>query len=526
MKTEMLYIDPDTCIDCGACVSECPVDAIFADDDLDENTTPFLDINAAYYLKYPTQEGGTMPPRPARRDFDFSGLRVAVIGSGPAASYAAAELLAYRGVRVNMFDRLLAPYGLIRSGVAPDHVGTKAVTDVFRATGTSKEFELHLGVEVGKHVSHSELLAHHHAIIYATGASEDRKLGIPGEDLAGSHAAMEFVAWYNGHPDHSDRSFDLSGERALIVGNGNVALDVARILVSDVDELDKTDIADHAVAAFRHSNIREVVVLGRRGPAQAAYTSPEFLGLGNLPNVDILIDSREAVLDPYTQKLIDDEDAEPAVRIKSDLAAQFAARQTGNAPKRIVFRYFGSPIEIAGEQAVTGVKVVRNLPVPADRGVAVVPTDKVETIEASLVLRSIGYQGSPMAEVPFDYDRGTIPNRNGRVIDTSSTEPVVGVYAAGWIKRGPSGVIGTNKRCAAETVGHLLDDYETGLLATPTHSQDELMDLIHERQPATVNFTGWQKIDRAEKAAGIARNRTRVKFIDVDSMLAVVRASE
>ncbi|KXF55773.1 ferredoxin [Rhodococcus sp. SC4] len=527
MKTEMLYIDPATCIDCAACVYECPVDAIRADDDLDDNTMPFLDINAAYYEKYPLEPGGPARSRPVKNDADFSSLRVAIVGSGPAASYAAADLLIHKGIEVEMFERLLTPYGLIRAGVAPDHPGTKAVADVFRSMGSKTGFHLHLGVEVGSHISHQELLAHHHAVIYAVGASGDRKLDVPGEDLPGSHAATEFVAWYNGHPDYADREFDLSGDRAVIVGNGNVALDVARILVSDPDELDKTDMADHAVAALRKSNIREVLVLGRRGTAQAAYTNPEFLALSKLPGIDIVIDEEDTRLDEHSRRLIDSGGAEPSVRIKAELAEQIARTPLNGESKRIVFRYSVSPVAILGDDRATGLTIVHNELVEASDGsVRAQATDRMETLDAGLVLRSIGYRGAPLADLPFDEAKGIIPNADGRVIDPSSGNPVTGIYTTGWIKRGPSGVIGTNKKCAADTVAKLLDDYEGGKLGTPSGDHDQLETMVHERQPDVIDFQGWSLIDKAEKAAGAGRDRTRVKFVDIDSMLAVVRAKQ
>ncbi|SEB46523.1 FAD-dependent oxidoreductase [Rhodococcus jostii] len=526
MRTEMLYIDPDTCIDCSQCVYACPVDAIRPDDDLDDAMMPFLEINAAYYEKYPIEPGTAVPRRSAKRDFDYSSLRVAVVGSGPAASYAALELLARPGVQVDMFERLLTPYGLIRFGVAPDHPGTKAVTDVFQSLGSEPGFRLHLGVEVGKHLSHEELLAHNHAVIYAVGAPGDRRLGVPGEDLPGSHAATEFVAWYNGHPDFVDRRFDLSCERAVIVGNGNVALDVARILVTDPDELEKTDMADHAIAALRKSNIREVVVLGRRGPAQAAYTNPEFLALTNLADVDVVIDPAEAELDEHSIRLIESGAVEPSVRIKAELAERVAGTQATGAAKRIVFRYLESPVEVVGdEQQVTGLTIVRNvLNEGPDGSLLATPGDQTELIEAGLVLRSIGYRGSSTVDVPFDEVRGVIPNDEGRVLEPSTGAPVPGVYTAGWIKRGPSGVIGTNKKCAADTVERLIDDFENGKLTAPKSGAHELERLVAERNPDVVDFAGWTRIDQAEIASGDSRGRTRVKLVDVESMLAVVRS--
>jgi len=523
--TEMLYIDPATCIDCGACVLECPVDAIVLEDELTEETRPYLEINAAYYTKYPIEQGRSQPVQKRKADFDYSSLRVAIVGAGPAANYAAADLLSHRGVQVNMFDRLPTPYGLIRSGVAPDHPGTKAIADVFRPMGSMPAFELHLGVEVGEHLSHDELLGHHHAVIYAYGASGDRKLGVPGEDLRGSLAATEFVAWYNGHPDYADRKFDLSCERVVIIGNGNVALDVARILVSNVNDLNKTDIADYAIDALRTSRVREVVVVGRRGPAQAAYTNPEFLALKSLPDVDVVIASKDTELDPHSRRWIESGDAEPSVRIKAQLAQEIAGLDLKNARKRIVFRYLESPAEIIGDETVTGVRLVRNaLAAGPDGALRAEATEESEILPAGMVLRAIGYRGAPIKDVPFDDERGVVPNVEGRVVKLETGTPVTGVYATGWIKRGPSGVIGTNKKCASDTVERLLEDFANGLLAAPAESdQAALVSLVRERQPRSVDFKGWTVIDQTERAMGERHNRTRVKFTDVDSMFAVVR---
>jgi ferredoxin--NADP+ reductase len=522
MTSESLYIDADTCIDCGACVEECPVDAIRADDELTPATERFLDINAAYYERYPRTAADNVIPSARRRVGDLAGVRVAIVGSGPAASYAAAELLDYKGVEIDMYDRLLTPYGLVRSGVAPDHPGTKEVTRLFDSSSRKKGFALHLGVEIGRHVTHEELIAHHSAVIYATGASADRELGIPGEQLPGSHSATEFVGWYNGHPDHSDKSYELSGERAVIIGNGNVALDVARILVSDPDELDRTDIADHALDILRGSSVQEVVVIGRRGPAQAAFTNSELLALLHLPDIDVVVDPAEAVIDPATQSAIDSDEVEPSVKVKVGLIAEIAERTAVPGRKRIVLRFGLSPVEIVGDGAVARVKLVRNTLEAGDSGsLKAVPTDEFETLDTKLVLRSVGYRGRPVPGVPFDEKKSIISNVDGRVVDeTDSVVP--GVYTTGWIKRGPSGVIGTNRKCARDTVAALVEDHQNGLV-TPAGDRAELDALLAERAPDAIDFADWSVIDKAEKSAGKARGRTRVKFFSADDMLAVIR---
>jgi ferredoxin--NADP+ reductase len=524
MRTEMLHIDPQTCIDCGACVEACPVEAIKAEDELDDPELPFIELNAEYFDLHPVQSGELDVPKPLWRKADFSQLRVAIVGSGPAAFYAASELIALKGVQVDMFERLLTPYGLVRSGVAPDHPGTKAVTDIFRTLERRKNFRLHLGVEVGVDLTHEELLAHNHAVIYAVGASSDRRLGIAGEDLPGSHTATEFVGWYNGHPDYADRTYDLSGERAVIVGNGNVALDVARILLSDPDDLDRTDIADHALEVLRASNIREVVVLGRRGVAQAGYTNPEMMALRHLPGVDLVIDPDEVRIDSVTQEILDDPETESSVKAKVALARKVAEEGGAGSSKRLVLRYLASPTEISGEGHIESVSVMHNnLDRNESGAVVAVGTDTTEVIDTSLVLRAVGYRGVPVPGVPFDDARGVISNVDGRVVTLDGDEPVQGVYATGWVKRGPSGVIGTNKKCAADTVDLLLQDYVAGALAAPADDSESFADLVSQRAPHVVDFAGWSLIDKAERAAGKPRRRPRVKFVDADSMMEVVR---
>jgi len=509
---EMLHIDPKTCIDCGACADACPVEAILPDDKLDPSQACFAEINADYYSAHPVPEGWhpLVPiPAPPR---DRGTLRVAIVGAGPAACYAAQELLERSDVEVEMFDRLPTPFGLVRAGVAPDHPGTKAVTESFERSFRRDEFALHLDTEIGRDLTHDELLDHHHAVLYATGASSDRRLGIPGEDLPGSHAATEFVAWYNGHPDHADHTFDLSGERAVIVGNGNVALDVARILTMDVDELARTDIADHALQALRQSNIREVVLLGRRGPAQAAYSNPEFLALGDLTGVDVVIDDAELDLDPASARAVD---TDPATALRVRLAREYAQRPPRAGHRRIVFRYLAAPHEILGEDRVTGLRIERTALVEDGDRLTARPTGEFEDLDAALVLRSIGYRAVPIPGVPFDDTRGIVPNEGGRVVP--------GVYVAGWAKRGPNGVIGTNKGCAKETVAALLADFDSGALPTPRGDRRALNRLLAQRRPDRVDLDGWHAIDAAERRAGRAQGRPRVKITDRGALVGLGR---
>ncbi|MGW5388236.1 4Fe-4S binding protein [Nocardia sp. NPDC003963] len=516
--TEMLYIDPDTCIDCGACVDACPVEAIFSEDDLSASLARFREINAAWFERHPLESNLDPIATPVRPPKDLGTLRVAIVGAGPAAAYAADELLRRCDVQVEMFDRLPTPWGLVRAGVAPDHPGTKTVAGMFESAFRRDTLQYYLNVEVGKHITHEELLAHHHAVLYAVGASSDRRMGIPGEELPGSHSATEFVAWYNGHPDYADRVFDLSGERAIIVGNGNVALDVARVLTVHPDELAKTDIADHALAALRGSNIREVVVLGRRGPLQAAYTSPEFLALAHLSGVDIVIDPAELELDPASQALLDDPDAEPSLKLKYALAGEFAAKPATEGNKRIVFKYLAAPTAVTGTDKAEGLEYARNELVEEDGILNARPTSEAGNLPASLVLRSIGYRGQPIPDLPFDDKRAVVPNEHGRVTGADG-QPLTGVYVSGWIKRGPRGVIGSNRTDSEETVEGLIADFIAGKLVAPAADRDALRALVQERQPDLVDRVGWKAIDQAERGAGKDSGRPRVKFTTLADLL-------
>jgi ferredoxin/flavodoxin---NADP+ reductase len=517
--TEMLYIDPATCIDCGVCVSACPVGAIVSDAELVAAATRYREINAAYYTEAPIEaalELVEIPPPPA--PVGDGVLRVAIVGSGPAGSYAAGELLRHPNVEVDVFDRLPTPWGLVRAGVAPDHPSTKSVTDVFEGTADDGHFGFYLNVEIGEHLSHDELLAHYHAVVYAYGASLDRRLDIPGEQLPGSIAATDFVNWYNGHPDFSDHTFDLSGPRAVIVGNGNVALDIARVLVTDPDRLAGTDIAEHAVAALRDSGIEEVVVLGRRGPFEAAYTAKELLALGDLPGVDVLVDA------PH-RGLLMSRDRRPATRLKVQLANEYARRSPLAGNRRIRLRYLASPVAIVGVDRVAGLRVIRNrLEHLASGGVGAVPTGREEFIEASLVVRSVGYRGRAIPGLPFDERRGVLPNDEGRVLDEGS--PMTGIYTTGWIKRGPSGVIGTNRTCAQETVAHLVADFAAGRLVAPVCSRADLVALVRRRQPGVIDLAGWRSIDGAERRAGAATGSPRRKITTIPGLVEAAGRSQ
>ncbi len=456
-------------------------------------------------------------------------MRVAIVGSGPAGFYAAEKLLKAPelSVQIEMFERLTTPWGLVRAGVAPDHPNIKAVTRVYEKTAALPGFRFHGNVEVGLHVSHEELAAHHHAVLYAIGSPTDRRLGIPGEELPGSHAATEFVAWYNGHPDYCDCQFDLSGTRAVVIGNGNVALDVARMLALTNDELCTTDIADHALEALAASRIEEIVVLGRRGPVQAAYTNPELRELGELQAADIIVDPADVELDELSRAFLESDQADITVRRNVEIVTEYAARAPAGKPKRLMLRFLASPIEILGNDKVQAVEIARNELVAGAGGrIAAQMTDAVETIEADLVLRSIGYKGTPVPGLPFDERRAVIHNEGGRVTFPETGERMPGVYAAGWIKRGPSGVIGTNKKCAQETVALLFEDLAAGALPEPTGSADAFADLLAERHPDRIGYEGWQAIDAHERALGEPQGRPRVKLTRTEELLQAARGQQ
>jgi ferredoxin--NADP+ reductase len=435
-----------------------------------------------------------------------SALRVAIVGSGPAGLYAAVELLdRHAGACVEMFERLPVPGGLARYGVAPDHAERRHVCNFYaRLAMASGRYRLHANVDVGRHIYHAELLEHFHAVIHASGASSDRRLGIPGEELPGSHAATEFVAWYNGHPDHADRRFDLQHERAVVVGNGNVALDLARMLLMPGARLAATDIAEHALYALTASRIREVVILGRRGPAQAAFTAPELLELGQLEDVDLVIDCPPELL-------VDDPATAHPLRMK--LLREHARRRPTGGTRRLVLRFLSSPDEILGRERVENVRVVRNrLVLARDGSLRAEATGEAEIMPTGLVLRSVGYRGMPVPALPFDAAAGVVPSREGRVCDPATSEPLSGTYVAGWIKRGPSGVIGTNRFCSQQTVAALLDDAATGRLRDPRRSMRDFDRLLAERQPSPIDYGAWKRIDREERRRGTLHGRPRVKL--------------
>jgi ferredoxin--NADP+ reductase len=459
-----------------------------------------------------------------------SPLRVAIVGSGPAGFYAAEHLLRNEEVEfeVDMFDRLPTPFGLVRAGVAPDHPKIKSVIRVYEKTAAREGFRFFGNVEVGRDITAPELAERYNAVVYAYGAPTDRHLGIPGEDLPGSHAATEFVAWYNAHPDFADREFDLSCERAVVIGNGNVATDVARMLGLTRDELEATDTAEHAIEPLGDCGIKEILVLGRRGPAQAAFTNPELRELGEMVDADIDVDPAEMELDDLSREYLESDDADITTRKNVEIFTEFSQRQPEGKSRRIVLRFLRSPVEIQGDGKVERMVVARN-ELHRDESGAIRPRDtgERETIECGVVFRSIGYAGVGLEGVPFDDRRGVIPNEGGRVVDPESGEQVPGQYAVGWIKRGPTGVIGTNKKDAQETVDNLVADASAGKLPWPAAAADaeSVVQLLSERAPDHVTFEGWQAIDVAEQERGKPLGRPRVKFVRVDEMLDAARGT-
>jgi ferredoxin--NADP+ reductase len=449
-------------------------------------------------------------------------LRVAVVGSGPAAFYATGHLLASDDppAAVDMIERLPTPWGLVRLGVAPDHPNLKTVSRAFEKIAQRPGFRFLGNVEVGRDVTHEELRERYDAVVYAVGSQTDRRLGIPGEDLPGSWAATELVAWYNGHPDFQELEFDLSVERAVVVGNGNVALDVARMLALTEEELAPTDATDRAIEAILTSGLREIVVLGRRGPVQAAWTSTELGEMGELAGADVLLDRNELELDPASEAEL--EASSNLVHRNVEILRDFATREPAGKPRSVRFRFRVSPVAILGDERVEGVEVVRNLLEADGQGrVRAVPTEEREVIPCGIVFRSVGYRGLEQPGVPFDERSGTIPNDDGRVLDPAGA-PLPGVYVAGWIKRGPTGVIGTNKKDATETVDLLLEDARAGRI--PARATTAAVDgLLAERGVEVVTYGGWEAIDADERAAGEPQGRPRVKLCTWDALLAAAR---
>ncbi|MBX3052068.1 MAG: FAD-dependent oxidoreductase [Caldilineaceae bacterium] len=451
-------------------------------------------------------------------------LRVAIVGAGPSGFYAAGALLQQKDIHVSIdiFDRLPTPYGLVRYGVAPDHQKIKSVTKVYERTVRDSRVRYFGNVGLGEEISHDELKSHYDQIIYATGASSDKQLGIPGEDLQGSFSATEFVAWYNGHPDFTDRDFDLSVESVAIIGVGNVAMDVTRILAKSIDELAETDIADYALEKLRASRVKHIHVVARRGPAQAKFTNPEIKELGELAEADVIINPADLVLDPASR--ISLESDRTAARNLETMQA-LAERGATGKPRQIHFHFLRSPVELCGDTAVKSMRMEVNELHPTDTGyIACDGIGRFETLDVGLVFRSIGYRSVPIPGVAF-YDKwGIIPNQKGRVTATHQGEVVPGEYVVGWAKRGPTGVIGTNKPDSVETVNLMLEDVATLTpVADATADPKAIVALLQKRGVDYFNFEDWLKLEAIEDERGRAQGRPRIKFTSEADMLAAIR---
>ncbi len=427
------------------------------------------------------------------------------------------------GAEVDLIERLPTPWGLVRLGVAPDHPNLKTVSRAFEKIAVQPGFRFLGNVEVGRDLTHDDLAGLYDAVIYSYGAAADRRLGLPGEDLGGSWAATELVAWYNGHPDYQQLDFDLgSAERVVVVGNGNVALDVARMLALTHEELAPTDATDASIEAIAGSSIREIVILGRRGPVQAAWTSTELHEMGDMAGADIVVDPAELELDPASEAEL--AEASNIVKRNMEILREFASHEPSGKPRRIVLRFRVSPVAILGDERVEGVEIVHNELVPDGNGsVRAQATDERETLSCELVFRSVGYRGLPCPGLPFDEGSGTMPNEGGRVFSEDGA-PLSGTYCAGWIKRGPTGVIGTNKKDATETVEALLADAEAGAIGGTAASPEAVVALLAERGIDAVVYSGWEAIDAAERTAGEPHGRPRIKLTSWETLLDAARA--
>lgn len=452
-------------------------------------------------------------------------VRIAIIGAGPSAFYAAGALIKQEDVdvRVDMFDRMPAPYGLVRYGVAPDHPNIKAVARLYEKTASDERVRFFGCVEFGRHISLDDLRPLYDMVVFAVGAQSDRSLNIPGEDLKGSTSATEFVAWYNGHPDYRDADPDLSVEGVAVVGVGNVAMDVARILAKSVEELKDTDIADHALEKLKDSKVKRIYVLGRRGPAQAKFTNPEIKEFGKLENADPVVDPEDLKLDPHSQATVEQN---RMAGKNYDILKEYADRGEGEHEKKVYFKFLRSPKEIVGREGkVAGLKIEKNRLVPTEDGyLNAEGTGEFEDLDVGMVLRSVGYKGVPLPGVPHDERKGTIPNDHGRVLNPKTGNVIPGAYVVGWAKRGPTGVIGTNKKDAEETVELMLEDVphirRAGVDSQPDKKLEELLEGCGCEH---VTFDEWKQIDALEIERGKPHNRPRVKFIDVDEMRSAMK---
>lgn len=501
---ELLYIDPKVCIDCGACADACPVAAPKAIDLLRGGEEVFAELNARYYETKPEHEN------PRTHTWDIMGgdlerrLSVAIVGTGPAAAYTARELLLSTDARITMIDRLPVPGGLVRGGVAPDHVDTKKFSSLFHWAYKHPRTTMVMNVEVGRDITHEEVLRHHDVVVYGVGARLDRPLGVAGEDLPGVLAAPTVVGWYNGALDIPAADVVIEGDRVVIVGNGNVALDLARLLLEDPDVLARTDMADHAVAAFRELDVREVVLLGRRGPSYAAFTRPELLMMP--PGIEVVV-ARDGLTETELAEAEPDSNAETLARlplVDLDLTAP------PEGARRLMFAFGRQVVGVEGESRVEAVRIA--------------PTgspDEAITVPCGTLIRSTGHRGAPVPDLPFDEATSTVPHERGRVMDPASLEPVPGTYVVGWIKRGALGGIGANRVCAHETVSSIIADANAGRIPAAPRSRRLFGAFVRSRVDGVVGRRRMLAIEQAEERRGRHEGRPRVKFESVDEMLKV-----
>jgi ferredoxin--NADP+ reductase len=446
-------------------------------------------------------------------------IRIAVVGSGPAGFYAAEALLADPNIQVDVFDALPAPFGLVRYGVAPDHPKIKNIIARYEKTAALPGFAFLGNVTVGRDISVEEMRRFYDAIVFSNGAQTDRRLGIPGEDLPGSYTATEFVAWYNGHPDYQDRAFDLSHECAVVIGQGNVAVDVARILCKTVDELANTDITARALEVLAESKVREVRMIGRRGPVQAAFTPPEMKELGEFGDCDLVVDPAELVLNDASRAELEVLKWREAQK-NYDLLQAAASKEPAGKSRRLLIQFYRGPKELVGGPRLDGVVLERNQLSGEPGAQKAAGTGITELVPCGVLFRSVGYRGVPLAGVPFDEKNGIIPNHEGRVLQDG--QPLSGLYVAGWIKRGPSGIIGTNKPDSFETVKSLLADMPA-LARCAEPSRDALLALLKSRNVRVVTYEDWRLIDAAEIERGSVVGKPREKFTSIDEMLGVLQ---
>jgi ferredoxin/flavodoxin---NADP+ reductase len=453
---------------------------------------------------------------------DSGTFQVAIVGSGPSGFYAAEALIRrLPSVQVDMFDRLPTPFGLVRGGVAPDHPKIKQVIAVYEKVAQSPRFQFIGNVSLGRDVTVQELRAAYHAVIIACGASADRRLGIPGESLIGSHTATEFVGWYNGHPDFRDRNFDLASETAVVIGNGNVAADVVRVLARPVDDFRRTDMSEHAIDALSRSKIKTIHVIGRRGPAQAKFTSPELKELLSVTDCSAHVEARDLLLND--ESLTELEDPNGGEKQKNiDLLKSRAALRS-EAARQIHFRFYEAPIEIKGVGRVESIILAKCRLEGAPFAQSAVPTTERIELRCGLIFRSVGYRGESLPGVAFDERSGTIPNVGGRC--SSAGLPLPGLYVTGWIKRGPTGIIGTNRADSIETVDTLLADRNV-LTSGQRPGLFAIDAILRTRNIQSINFAGWQTLDAAERKAGALKNKPREKFTVVADMLKLARVGD